>query len=180
VSDLLDLSRLKGGGFAAKPELNTADDLIGAAVRQTKGLFGNRPLKTVIDLDSPALVGHFDFSQSLRVLSNLLENAMRYSPATESVELAAWRDGDMLVFSVSDRGPGVGEDDVSRIFEPFYRATTSAPDTGRAGLGLSIARTLAEIQGGSVDYAPRPGGGSVFSLRLPATELRPDALEQTA
>jgi two-component system sensor histidine kinase KdpD len=94
VSDLLDLSRLKGGGFAAHPELNTADDLVGAAVRQTRGLFADRPLRTVIDLDSPALVGYFDFSQSLRVLCNLLENAIRYSPPREAVELAARRDGD--------------------------------------------------------------------------------------
>jgi len=178
VSDLLDLSRLKGGGFAAHPELNTADDLVGAAVRQTRGLFADRPLRTVIDLDSPALVGYFDFSQSLRVLCNLLENAIRYSPPRETVELAARRDGAMLVFSVSDRGPGVAEPDISRIFEPFFRAQASAPDSGRAGLGLSIARTLAEIQGGSVSYEPRVGGGSVFSLRLPATELRPDALDQ--
>ena len=178
VSDLLDLSRLKGGGFAAKSELNTADDLIGAAVRQTKGLFANRPLRTVIDLASPTLVGHFDFSQSLRVLCNLLENALRYSPPNECVELAARREGDTLVFSVSDRGPGVDPADVSRIFEPFYRSTNSPPDAGRAGLGLSIARTLAELQGGSLEYARRPGGGSVFSLRLPATELRADALEQ--
>ena len=178
VSDLLDLSRLKGGGFAAHPELNTADDLVGAAVRQTRGLFADRPLRTVIDLDSPALVGYFDFSQSLRVLCNLLENAIRYSPPREAVELAARRDGAMLVFSVSDRGPGVAEPDISRIFEPFFRAQASAPDSGRAGLGLSIARTLAEIQGGSVSYEPRVGGGSVFSLRLPATELRPDALDQ--
>ncbi len=178
VSDLLDLSRLKGGGFAANPELNTADDLVGAAVRQTRGLFGTRPLRTLIDLDSPTLVGHFDFSQSLRVLCNLLENAVRYSPSNESVELAARREGNMLVFSVSDRGPGVNEADVARIFEPFYRANGSAPDAGRAGLGLSIARTLAEIQGGTLNYTSRDGGGSVFSLRLPASELRADALEQ--
>jgi two-component system sensor histidine kinase KdpD len=178
VSDLLDLSRLKGGGFAAKPELNTADDLVGAAVRQTKGLFANRPLRTVIDLSSPTLVGHFDFSQSLRVLCNLLENALRHSPPDECVELAARRDGDMLVFSVSDRGPGVDPMDVDRIFEPFYRSHSSPPDAGRAGLGLSIARTLAELQGGRVEYARRPGGGSIFSLRLPASELRADALEQ--
>ena len=178
VSDLLDLSRLKGGGFAAKPELNTADDLIGAAVRQTRGLFANRSLRTVIDLASPTLVGHFDFSQSLRVLCNLLENALRYSPVNECVELAARRDGDMLVFSVSDRGPGVDPADEARIFEPFYRSSASPPDAGRAGLGLSIARTLAELQGGRLEYARRPGGGSVFSLRLPASELRADALEQ--
>ena len=112
------------------------------------------------------------------MLCNLLENAVRYSPPGESVELAARREGNSLVFSVSDRGPGVNESDAARIFEPFYRANGSAPDAGRAGLGLSIARTLAELQGGTVDYTPRPGGGSVFSLRLPASELRADALEQ--
>ena len=132
----------------------------------------------MIDLDSPALVGLFDFAQSLRVLGNFLENAARYSPPSESVELAARRDGDELVFSVSDRGPGVAEADRARIFEAFYRSAGSAPDAAaRAGLGLSIARTLAHIQGGSVNYAPRPGGGAVFELRLPASELRADALE---
>jgi two-component system sensor histidine kinase KdpD len=179
VNDLLDLSRLKGGGFAAKPEINTAEDLIGAAVRQTRGLFGDRALRTVIDLNSPALVGHFDFSQSLRVLCNLLENAVRYSAPGESIELEARRDGDELVFSVADRGPGINEDDVSRVFEPFYRAKNATPDAGRAGLGLSIARTLAEIQGGAVTYRRREGGGSVFSLRLPAVELRDDVFEET-
>jgi two-component system, OmpR family, sensor histidine kinase KdpD len=180
VSDLLDLSRLKGGGYSAVPELNTAEDLIGAAVRQTRGLFGDRPLRTVIDLSSPALVGYFDFSQSLRVLSNLLENAVRYSPAPGSIELAARRDASQLVFTVSDRGPGIRSEDANRVFEPFYRAASGAPDAGRAGLGLSIARTLAEIQGGSLSYERRSGGGSTFSLRLPAAELGADALEQTA
>ncbi len=177
VSDLLDLSRLKGGGFTAVPELNTAEDLIGAAVRQTRGLFGDRALRTVIDLDSPALVGSFDFSQSLRVLCNLLENAARYSPPAESIELGARRENGHLVFTVADRGPGISGPDVKRVFEPFYRAESPAPDAGRAGLGLSIARTLAQIQGGSLGYEPRPGGGSVFLLRLPAAELGDDALE---
>jgi two-component system sensor histidine kinase KdpD len=180
VSDLLDLSRLKGGGFAANPELNTAEDLIGAAVRQTRGLFGDRPLRTIIDLASPALVGHFDFAQSLRVLCNLLENAARYSPPNQPIEIAARRDGAELVFTVSDRGPGVRDEDLPRIFEPFFRAKHAAPDAGRAGLGLSIARTLAELQGGSVTYSARPGGGSIFAVHLPATEVRLDALEQPA
>jgi two-component system sensor histidine kinase KdpD len=178
VSDLLDLSRLKGGGFAATPELNTAEDLIGAAVRQTRGLFDRRTLRTLIDLDSPALVGHFDFSQSLRVLCNLLENAARYSPESQPIELAARRENGSLVFTVADRGPGIVDQDVTRIFEPFYRAQNSVPDAGRAGLGLSIARTLAEIQGGALTYSPRPGGGSVFAFHLPATELGADVLEQ--
>jgi two-component system sensor histidine kinase KdpD len=180
VSDLLDLSRLKGGGFAVALEINTAEDLIGAAVRQTRGLFQDQPVRTVIDLSSPALVGRFDFAQSLRVLSNLLENAARYSPPTQPIELGAHRDGDMLAFTVADRGPGVPLGDAPRIFEPFYRAPGATPDAGRAGLGLSIARTLAEMQGGSVTYTPRDGGGSVFALRLPATEVGPEALESAA
>jgi len=84
------------------------------------------------------------------------------------------------VFSVADGGPGVEDRDAGHIFEPFYRARSAAPDTGRAGLGLSIAKTLAEMQGGTVKYTRRPGGGSVFSLLLPATELGVEALEQTA
>jgi len=180
VSDLLDLSRLKGGGFTVQPELNTAEDLIGAAVRQAQGLLGGHALRTVVDLDSPALVGHFDFAQSLRALGNLLENAIRYSPPGEAIELGAAREADMLVFTVADRGPGVQREDVARIFEPFYRSSNAPPDAGRAGLGLSIARTLAEMQGGRIEYRARPGGGSVFSLRLPATEVLEAALEQSA
>lgn len=172
VNDLLDLSRLKGGGYPVQPELNTAEDLIGAAVRQAQGLIGQHPLRTVVDLSSPALVGHFDFSQSLRALGNLLENAIRHSPPGAPIELGAHRDGNMLVFTVADRGPGVPAADADRIFEPFYRAGSGAPDAGRAGLGLSIARTLTSIQGGDVRYSPRPGGGSVFSIRLPATDVR--------
>ena len=180
VSDLLDLSRLQSGGFAVNPELNTAEDLIGATVRQSQGLLGARTLRTVVDLDSPALIGHFDLAQSLRILGNLLENAVRYSPPSQTIELAAFRDAGELVFTVADRGPGVRPDEVQRIFEPFYRASEAAPDRGRAGLGLSIAKRLAEMQGGAVAYTPRPGGGSVFSLRLPATEVREDALASSS
>jgi len=179
VSDLLDLSRLKGGAFGVQPEINTAEDLIGAAVRQTQVLFTDGQLRTVVDLRSPALVGQFDFAQSLRVLSNLLENAARHSRG-KPVELGASRDGDMLAFTVSDRGPGISDDEAARIFEPFYRGRGATPDTGRAGLGLSIARTLAEMQGGVVSYARRADGGSIFSLRLPASEVGADALEESA
>lgn len=171
VSDLLDLSRIRGRTFALAPELNTADDLLGAAVRQAQGLLSGKALRAVVDLDSPALVGRFDFSQSLRILGNLVENAIRHSPPNEPVELSARREGDMLVFTVADRGPGVPAADTERIFDSFYRARNATPDSGHAGLGLAIARQLAELQGGSVGYQPRPGGGSLFVLRLPAVEV---------
>jgi two-component system sensor histidine kinase KdpD len=171
VADLLDLSRLQGGALPVKPELNTAEDLVGAATRQVTGLLSDRTLETKLDLDEPALVGRFDFVQSLRILSNLLENALRYSPPPAPVELSVHRDGTALVFAVADRGPGVPASERERIFEPFYRPAASAADVGGAGLGLAIARRLAELQGGSLGYAPRPGGGSIFTLRLPAGDV---------
>ena len=81
------------------------------------------------------------------------------------------RENDSLEFMVADRGPGVAWEERERIFEPFYRPATSPPDTGSAGLGLSIANRLATAQGGSVRYEPREDGGSVFILRLPAANL---------
>ena len=121
----------------------------------------------------PALIGRFDFVLSLRILNNLIENAIRYSTAPNPVELSASLEGEVLAFRVADRGPGITVGERERIFEPFYRPANATPDVGRAGLGLSIARLLAEIQGGRVEYQPRPGGGSVFVLRLPAAQIEP-------
>ena len=152
------------------PELNTAEDLVGAAVRQTAGFLKDRPVETKIDFTEPALVGWFDFVQSLRILSNLLSNAAHYTPPSSPIELSVHRYGAGLVFAVADRGPGIPVGEQERIFEPFYRPAGAPADVGGggAGLGLAIARRLAELQGGALAYQARPGGGSVFTLRLPA------------
>ena len=168
VSDLLDLSRLKGGVLPVTPELNTAEDLIGAATRQVAGLLRGRRVMASVDLSQPALLGRFDFVQSLRILSNLIENALRYAPPGSVVDLSVQREDSMLVFSVADRGPGIAPEDRERVFDLFYRAANAPPDSDRTGLGLSIARRLAELQGGTLGYHPRAGGGSMFVLRLPA------------
>jgi two-component system sensor histidine kinase KdpD len=110
---------------------------------------------------------------------NLLENAAKFSPDGATIELGAVREGDELRIAVADRGPGVPPGEEERIFEPFYRPGGKF-DSGGAGLGLSIARRMAEAQGGTVRYEPREGGGSVFVLRLPATsvgETSPDGVE---
>jgi two-component system, OmpR family, sensor histidine kinase KdpD len=176
VGDILDLSRLKGGVFPVTLEPNTAEDLVGAVARQLQPLLAGRAVTTAIDISQPALVGRFDFVQTLRILNNLVENALRYSPPGATVEVSAARHGDVLAFTVADRGAGIAPEDRERMFEPFFRAAGSPPDVGRAGLGLSIARRLAEAQGGRLRYEPRPGGGSVFILELQpldplATEL---------
>ena len=171
VGDLLEASMLRTGNFSLTPELNTAEDLMGAALRQAEGILNGRRIVVQIDFDSPALVGHFDFVHTLRIVGNLLDNALRYTPEGGVVELRAERDDQWLVLSVADRGSGVASYERDRIFEPFYRPADATPDTGHSGLGLSIARTLAEVQGGTVSYAPRAGGGSIFALRLPAADI---------
>jgi two-component system sensor histidine kinase KdpD len=171
VSNLLDLSRLQAGARAVSPEPNEAEDLVGAVLQRVSGAFREREITVSLDPDHPVLIGRFDFGDAMRVLVNLIENAFKYTPAATPIELSVRRDEAWIAFAVSDRGPGIAPAEVGRIFTPFYRPLGTAPDTGRgAGLGLSIARSLAAAQGGSLVYSPRPGGGSVFTLRVPLIE----------
>lgn len=171
VTDLLDLSRLSAGGPPLTIELNVAEDLIGAALQRIAGVAADRRILASLDPADPLLAGRFDFALSLRILVNLLENALKYTPADTPIELTARREGAELLFGVADRGPGVPASERTRIFAPFYRPPGARPDTGGAGLGLAIARGLAAAQGGTVTLEPRDGGGSVFTLRLPAADV---------
>ena len=175
VSDLLDLSRLRSGTFRVEAELNAAEDVIGAAIRQVEGILNGRKVGALIDSSAPALYGHFDFLLTLRILGNLVENALKVTAPGGTVEVSPSRDERGLVIGVADRGPGVPEVERERIFEPFYRPQGSPPDHGRAGLGLAIARALAEAQGGSIRSRPRTGGGAVFEIILPAADEPPEA-----
>ncbi|MGQ0560639.1 MAG: sensor histidine kinase, partial [Gemmatimonadota bacterium] len=168
VADLLDLSRLRAGGLDLKPELNAADDLAGAALDQIGGLPGAADVRVV--MPGNVVVGRFDFVHSLRALVNLLENALKYSPSGAPVELLIERDDDHVNFSVLDRGPGIPPDEAEHVFEPFVRARNIKSTATGAGLGLSIARGLAAAQGGSIRHQPRAGGGSRFTLSLPAAD----------
>jgi two-component system sensor histidine kinase KdpD len=179
VADLLDLSRLHAGGVPTSVALNAAEDVMGAALQRVAGLADRHELRATLDPSAPVLVGRFDFAQTLRILVNLLENAFKYAPAGTTVDFAVRRVEGWLAFSVADRGPGVAEAERERIFAPFYRPPGAPPDVGGAGLGLAIAKGLAEAQGGAIDCAPRTGGGSVFTLRLPAADLD-DALLRPA
>jgi len=170
VADVLDLSRLKAGAFTMNTEVNTAEDLVGATIRQFSGMPDAKRIETVIDYSQPALLGNFDFVQSLRVMTNLVDNALRCS-RDAPVTITATQMNGSLSLHVADRGPGVPLSERDRIFDSFYRPEGASADAGASGLGLSIARRLAEAQGGSVTYADRAGGGSVFTFDIPAAKL---------
>jgi two-component system sensor histidine kinase KdpD len=166
VGDLLDLSRIRADALALNLDINTAEELVGAALDRVSALPGAPAIQARINETNGVMVGRFDFVHALRALANLLENALRHGEG-KPVELHARRRGDRLCFEVLDRGPGVPFAETERIFEPFHAL---GADRG-AGLGLAISRQIAEAQGGAVTYQPREGGGSVFSLELPAVDL---------
>ncbi|MEO6445193.1 MAG: ATP-binding protein [Gemmatimonadaceae bacterium] len=188
VGDLLDLSRARSGQWSLALDLNTLEDLVGAAMRQLNPMLGERRVIRDVRDEAGPLVGKFDFVAALRVLVNLLENAAKYSPAESVIDLIARRDGEWLMLEIQDRGPGVPDEDCERIFTPFFRSPERPANVPGAGLGLAVARMLAEAQGGRLTYAARERGGSVFTFALPAhdspevedeeplTEERPTAL----
>ncbi len=170
VTDLLDLSLLNAGNLPLAIALNTADEAVGVTLERVEALHGSGRIQVQIENEGGILVGLFDFAHVTRALTNLLENALKYSPEGSPVLLRAMRGDDRLRFIVEDAGPGITIGDEERIFEPFYRAVRTSDRVRGTGLGLSIARQLAEAQRGSLKYEPREGGGSRFVLELPLGE----------
>lgn len=104
-----------------------------------------------------------DATRMRQVLVNLLDNALKASPADGKVEAEVRRDADELVFVVRDRGPGIPEEHLEQVFEPFFTTRTKG-----SGLGLAIVRRITRLHGGTVSVVNRPGGGAEFTVAIPA------------
>jgi two-component system sensor histidine kinase KdpD len=165
VENLLDLSRLQARAVEARPELWTADELVSRALEELEG--ADRVTVTVPTELPPVRV---DAIQIQRALVNLLENALRVSPPGEPVHVRVTATRKEVLIRVTDRGPGVPEDERERIFEPFHRIPGRSDEPG-AGLGLAITRGFAEASGGRVWLESREGQGASFVLALPLVEL---------
>jgi two-component system sensor histidine kinase KdpD len=168
VTDLLEVARIEGGALPLDIQINAADDLLGAVVQQIAGRPDQDRLKVSLDDPSTLSFGRFDFVHSLRILGNLVDNAFKYAPANTPIEVTAGVNGEAIVFRVSDHGNGIPPAERDGVFTPFYRSPSRGSATQSGGLGLSIARRLAEAQGGSLTYSDRDGDGAIFELRLPA------------
>ncbi|WP_370616803.1 DUF4153 domain-containing protein [Mumia qirimensis] len=166
VEDLLDLARVDAGKAPLVPERVEMRDLLDDAVAESRVL--GRDVSYAVHVDPDDLVVHADPARLRQLVSNLLDNASRHSPAGETVSVKVTLHGDRYRLEVHDRGPGVDPSDRDRVFEPFG-TLNAAEGTGGTGLGLAIARWVTDLHGGTISFVdPEPGtDGARVSVDLP-------------
>jgi two-component system sensor histidine kinase KdpD len=162
VSNLLQLSRLQADAATPAPEYWSVEELVSQALDEVRG---SERVSVVFTHDVPPV--RVDATQIQHVLTNLLENALKFSPPETPVQVRVTCTRKEAIIRVIDQGPGISEAELERIFEPFQRGTDGVRG---AGLGLAIARGFAEANGGRVWAESHPGQGASFALALPLVE----------
>ena len=165
VSDLLDLSRIERG---LAPTLHRAPLAVEPVLAATADLF-RRGAKSAIVVDCAPALPRVDADPDAleRILSNLVSNAVKYSPPGSEVRLGARRAGAMVEVEVRDRGVGIADGALARIFEPYYRAAETSTVRG-TGLGLAVVKALVEAHGGAIHVESARGAGTCVTFSVPA------------
>jgi two-component system sensor histidine kinase KdpD len=182
VGNLLDLSRIEAGSLRPQRDWHDLRSLVDDVLSRLRPVTARHRIIVNVPDDLPVFVDAVLMDQ---VLSNLIENAIKYTPPGTEVTVAARRRDDGVEIEVADRGPGIQLAALPHIFEPFYCADGQQPDrqprTGPrgTGLGLAIARGLVEAHGGRIRAENRIGGGARFIISLPVPPLPPAALPAT-
>jgi two-component system sensor histidine kinase KdpD len=166
VANLLDMSRIEGGALKPEKEWYPIDELIHDVLGRMQPVLQNRAVQTDWPEDLPPV--QLDYLQIDQVLTNLIENAIRYTPSDSPIEISVNVEGEQMVISVADRGPGIPHSDLEHVFDKFYRVmgSTTQGTTG-SGLGLAVSKGLVEAHGGHIWAENREGGGAIFRFTLP-------------
>ncbi len=169
VQELLELTRLQGAEPQPAPEPVAVDGLVAEVLDRTRTSASARRVEVVVEGERGLTVYGSD-AQLTTAVSNLVENAINYSGEDTEVRITALADDEHVTIAVADQGIGIAPGDVDRIFERFYRADQArSRSTGGTGLGLAIVKHIASNHGGRVEVESTLGGGSTFTLRLPAS-----------
>ena len=164
ISNVLELVRLESGQFSIRVDSVALEDLVSSALQRLGSRLSEHPVEVHVPPDLPA--AQVDGPLVLQVITNLLENVVKYTPAGTTVSIAAARDGRFMRVRVEDTGPGLPAGDLERLFAKFHRGRDES-SAGGAGLGLSICRAIVTAHGGQIHATQRPGGGARFTFTLP-------------
>jgi PAS domain S-box-containing protein len=172
VDDLLDIARITRGKIELKKEPVLLRTVVATAVETSTALIETHRHQLAVELPPEPLELEADVTRMVQVLSNLLNNAAKYTPAGGRITLSAWREDGQAVIAVADSGIGIPPDAIGSVFEMFTQVRGSLDRAqGGLGIGLSLVRRLVELHGGRVSAASGGRGeGSTFTVRLP---LRP-------
>jgi two-component system sensor histidine kinase KdpD len=172
VGNLLDMSRIEGGALKPEKEWYPLDELIHDVIGHMQIILQGREVRTSFPEHLPPV--ELDYLQMDQVITNLLENAVRYTPAGSPLDVSVEVVEQNVLVSIGDYGPGIPVDDLERIFDKFYRVLgtrrTSSSTMG-TGLGLAVCRGLVEAHGGHIWAENRQGGGALFRFTLPVTAM---------
>ncbi len=180
VSNLLDLTRLDAGALTPKVEAVQLTSLVPQVLQRLSSALSTHTLELRLSDELPKL--WLDPSLFEHVLSNLIDNAAKYTPDGSQIEVVARRHKFTLTLEVRDRGPGIPADELGKIFDLFHRVRQGDRNRAGTGLGLAIARGFMQAMGGSIKARNRDDGGAVFEIEFPARlivqrgELAPPAL----
>ena len=167
TANLLDLSRLDAGLVKLDLAAHDVGDLLDAAAAPFRLQAQDKEIVLSVSAPPAPMTVVCDLARIEMVLANLLDNALKFTPAHGQITLSAAATGDSVHLSVADSGPGISPDDLPHIFERFYRGQSSARGSG---LGLAIAQSIAAAHGGHVAVESQPGQGSRFTVILPSAE----------
>jgi PAS domain S-box-containing protein len=173
VDDLLDVGRLSTGKVKLRRQLQRVDEIVARSVETARPLMQARG--HVLEVEQPAAPPYVngDPTRLSQILQNLLVNAARYTPDGGRIGVAVTQDDGFVSISVTDNGRGIQAADLERIFGMFVQGENGAPNESGLGIGLTLARSLAELHGGRLDaQSPGPGLGSTFTLCLPRVAMK--------
>jgi two-component system, OmpR family, sensor histidine kinase KdpD len=163
VGNLLDLSRMRAGALVPATSPAAIDEGIEGVVGRSEAMLQDHDLRLILRDDLPEIP--LDVVLMDQALTNVLENAARFTAAGReiSVTAARWREG--VQVRIADQGPGIPNGDREHVFEPFIRGAESSG----TGLGLAIARAIVEAHGGTIRLGDAPGGGLAVVIELPGS-----------
>ena len=169
VQNLLEMTRLESGTLRLQHDWHSVEELVGAALRRLGKPLTGRRLDVTLAPDLPLV--RMDDVLVEQVLTNLLDNALKYTPAGTPIRIVATASEGRITVEVADRGPGLRPGDEERVFEKFYRGAGTSQRG--AGLGLAICKAIVEAHGGRLWAHGLPEGGVAFFFTLPMTEAPP-------